>query len=617
MRVLATAVLVVVIASLFLVGCEKDKETVTEFVNTGGVTPYTPKGTIHGVIRDICTNAAIAGAFLSVSHDGGVQTVVSDAAGQFSFANVPAGQFQVVPGGGTVFTGTYTVTASLVNYNNGQGNPENRYRNYYYNTVTITFTSLVPGDSLGVQGLVGSILFNIATLNTTVAGTIVDPDMQPVENALVTLFDLTVTPNVVIRQTQTNSAGEYRFTNVDNGISVMIRALSSDGNLQGQLPGAYGLPCNLLYDTLRSHVQMERIQITPVDNVAPYVIAITPENNADVSPSGLTVVYTFSEPIRQTAYTRTDLPRDHGTIVDDITFTYDGYKKGLAEIPFSAGWNTLFTQLTLTPQGIVGSGKYTVDATGAFTPGNIMDRSRVGIVNNANIVGDFEALKFTTAGGTPAPNPPVVIRRFVPGVFSSLNFAGGTVGLEWSFDPNVRSYNIYKSIDNGSFELVQDDFAGLQFTNNSGSLVRPSGVNDPLAAIQVRYHARAVSRDLVESAPSNVITVGDDVRPQMITAGVVAAPGTNNWYFTMQFSEPLALSGAQNVSNYDFSATSGVTFTKTAAYYLGFVGGTYRVQLSVTTNAALPSGFILTALQGVTDLAGNIMDPDVNRFTFP
>jgi len=616
MRYLVASLVVVCAATMLLVGCKTDSTTVTQPTNPANPLPYIPKGTITGLIRDACTNEAIAGAVLSVGYDGAVQTVTSDAAGAFSFADVPAGRFSVVPGGGFVFTGTYTMTASLVNYNAGQTDPNKQYRSYYYNTVTITFTSLVPGDSLGVAGLVGSIVFTITNLNTIVGGTVVDQDMQPVANALVSLFDLSVTPNVVIGQTTTGTSGEYRFTRVDNGITIMVRALSSDASLQGSLAAPYGLPCNMTYDTLRSQVQLERVMITPADNVAPYVIGITPENNADVSPTGLQVVYTFSEPIKQTAYTRTDLPQGHGTIVDNIIFNYNGFKKITAPITFTAAWNTLFTQLTITPQGLVGSGKYSVDATGALTAGNITDRAGVGLIDNTNIVGDFEVLNFTTAGGTTAPSAPVLARRYVPNFFTGLDYLGGTVGLEWNYDASVRSYNIYRSIAGGSFDLVQQDYTGLQFATNSGTLVRPPAVSDPLQAINVRYEVRAVSRDLVESAGSNVITVADEVRPQLVTASVAATSGTNNWLYTIQFSEPLTISNAENVASYDFSATSGVIFTRTQADYLGFVGGTYRVQLAVTTNAALPAGYILTALQGVVDLAGNTIDPNANSHTF-
>jgi len=124
-----------------------------------------------------------------------------------------------------------------------------------------------------------------------------------------------------------------------------------------------------------------------------------------------------------------------------------------------------------------------------------------------------------------------------------------------------------------------------------------------------------VSRDLVESASSNVITVTDAVKPQLINAAVAAAPGTNNYVYTLRFSEPLTVSAAQNTSSYLFTGTGGVTFTRNSANYLGFSGGSYVVELSVTTSAAPPVGYTLV-VSGVTDLAGNGMDANANSHLF-
>ncbi len=226
--------------------------------------------------------------------------------------------------------------------------------------------------------------------------------------------------------------------------------------------------------------------ITPVANVNPFVIGLTPENNSDVSPNNLQVVYTFSEPIKQKAFTRTDLPLGSGTIIDDIKVTYVGLKKSASAITFSAQWNASFTQLTITPQGIVGSAKYTVDLTSAFNSGQLTDNANLVVINNPNIIGDFEVLQFSTNGSSPVPASPSLTRRLVAGLFTNLDFGGGTVGLEWNYDPNARSYNIYWSVDGGSFQLLQANFYGIQFSSNIGSLVSPAGAANPLRAISVR-----------------------------------------------------------------------------------------------------------------------------------
>ena len=605
---------------LFLMaGCKQNSSTPIEPTS---LSTYQPKGTITGLIMNRVTNTPVSGAVISLGYDGGVQSTTSNAAGAYSFANVPVGQYQIV-NGTAVFSGAYTLTASLVAYNTGQTDPNKKYRNYYYSNVTITFTSLASSDSLAILGgtnavsdMVGSALLQISYLNTTVTGQVVDQNQQPVANATVMLFDATVFPNVVIGQTTTSASGGYLFSAVDNGLTITLQSRSSDGSLQGTL-AAFTLPANVTSDSLRSQVAAERLMITPVANVNPFVIGLTPENNSDVSPNNLQVVYTFSEPIKQKAFTRTDLPLGSGTIIDDIKVTYVGLKKSASAITFSAQWNASFTQLTITPQGIVGSAKYTVDLTSAFNSGQLTDNANLVVINNPNIIGDFEVLQFSTNGSSPVPASPSLTRRLVAGLFTNLDFGGGTVGLEWNYDPNARSYNIYWSVDGGSFQLLQANFYGIQFSSNIGSLVSPAGAANPLRAISVQYLVRGVSADLVEGASSNIVTVTDAVKPRLLlSSSVAAAGGTNSWTYTLAFTEPLTISAAEAIGNYSFANTTGVVFTVNSANYLGSSAGGYIVQLGVTTSAALPVGYILVVNSGITDLAGNSIDQTANSKTF-
>ncbi|HTY11852.1 MAG TPA: carboxypeptidase-like regulatory domain-containing protein [Bacteroidota bacterium] len=594
-----------------MAGCKQNSSTPIE---PQSLLTYQPKGTITGLIVNRITNVPVKGAVISVGYDGGVQSVTSDGAGAYSFANVPVGQYQIV-NGTAVFSGTYTLTVSLVAYNAAQTDSSKKYRNYYYSNVTITFTSLASGDS-AVSDMVGSALLQISYLNTTVTGQVVDQNQQPVANATVMLFDATVFPNVLIGQTTTSASGNYLFPAVDNGLTVVLKSRSSDGSLQGTL-AAFTLPANAISDSLRSQVAAERLMITPVDNVNPFVIGLTPENNSDVSPNNLQVVYTFSEPIKQRAYTRTDLPLGSNTIIDDIKITYLGLKKTATAVTFSAQWNAGFTQLTITPQGIVGSAKYSVDLTAAFNSGNLTDNANLAVVNNPQIIGDFEAMQFTTNGASPVPAAPALTRRLIAGVLTNLDFGGGAVGLEWNYDASARSYNIYWSVDGGSFQLLQSDFTGIQFNTNSGSLVYPSAAVNPLRASSVQYLVRGVSKDLVEGPSSNIITVADVVKPQLLgTSSVAAAGGTNSWTYTLRFTEPLTISTAETIGNYSFGNTGGVVFTVNTANYLGFVGGSYVVQLGVTTSAALPVGYVIFVGNNVTDLAGNSIDQTANSKTF-
>jgi len=615
MKLFPKIAFVLSLCCFLFVGCDKDDDDnpVTVEQNSNVLPTYVPTGTITGLIRDYCTNAAIKGAVLSLSYNGSVTSVVSDDAGQFSFDNVPAGQYKVTSGG-VVATGTYTVTASLVEYNKSVSDTTTRYRNYYYDTVTIAFTSLVPGDSLGVQGLVGSIIFDISQLNTTITGQVVDEKMQPVQSALVALVDLSITPGVILQQTRTDANGNYTFQAVDNGITVNIAARSSDGKYEGILPTPLSIPCNLYNQPLRSQVTAERVQLQWAYDVAPYVIDISPINNADVSPTNLAIVYTFSAPIKQTPYTRTDLGEGHGTILDDITVSYLGMKKSAGAVTKTVAWNSTMTQLTITPSGIVGSAKYSITVSGALP--KLQNEAGLAVVNNMNIIGDFETLNLTTAGGSTLPGAPILSRRLVTNVYSKLDFNGGVVSLEWNSDANARSYNLYRKIGDGSFELIHKNVYSLIDTNAIGSLVSPAA-NNPLKALNVQYQVRAVSKDLVEGPASNIITVVDEVQPLLVST-TSSNIGTLQYRFVLRFSEPLVISSAENINNYTIQNPDTVVFTKQEAAYLGFNAGNYEVALvvSISNGNNLPAGFSILVGNNIVDLAGNIIDPANNVYVY-
>jgi len=150
-------------------------------------------------------------------------------------------------------------------------------------------------------------------------------------------------------------------------------------------------------------------------------------------------------------------------MIDDMVLDFAGMKKMAANVNFGVQWNSSYSQLTITPQGLVGSGRYTFDMTGVFNSGKFGDAAGNAIVNNARITGDFEILNFTTSGGTTAPSAPVVTRRIVTGHFDNLDFDGGNVGLEWNYDASVRSYNVYKSVNGSPYQIDQTDVYAVQF----------------------------------------------------------------------------------------------------------------------------------------------------------
>ncbi|GEM_PF-935379 len=617
-RFIAIGISAILIGSvLVLIGCvEQSTAPIEPTIENKTIQP---QGIISGKIFDKCTGMAIEGAIISVGYgeeDNTVQSTVSDASGSFSFADVPAGSYKVIDGR-SVSTGTYLLTESLVDFNKKQTDSTKRYRNYYYNQVTITFTSLVPGDSLGVSGLVGDVACSLSTLSATIKGTIVDQNIQAVPNATVMVYDHFT--SIFLAQTITGSDGSFKISSLESGATFDIYAQSADGSLQGSVL-VFNMPCNLQSDSLRSQVNIEQIKITPVDNVAPFVISLAPENNSDLPVSGIQIVYTFSEPIKQVSYTRVDLGLGYNTLVDDIVLTYNGLKKTQGSLPIPTfSWNTNFTTLTITPVGVVGSGKYSVNA--AVAMGKLKDRAGNSLVNNTSITGDFEVLNFTTAGGTTGPAAPTLARRYVPNLYGALNYTGGTVSLLWAVDPNpntIRSYNIYRSIGGGPFEIYRKDVYAIQDTVSTGPLYYTGSASNPYAAKTVSFKVTGVSKDLVEGTASSPVVIGDDVKPALQTVTVTAGPGANTYLYTLQFSEPLNTSNAQGMANYTIQDPDTVAFSILSADYLGYNAGTTRfhVQLLISASLPQPAGYSLIVGNGIVDLAGNQIDAATALFTF-
>lgn len=523
--------------------------------------------------------------------------------------------------GRTVLTGTYMITESLVDYNKKQTDSTKRYKNYYYNTVIITFTSLVPGDSLGVSGLVGSVVCSLSTLSATIKGTVVDKDMRPVASANIVLKDHF--SGYVIAMTSTGADGSFSVPNLESGLTFDVIAKSVDGGLQGSIL-AFNLPCNLPQDSLRAQVTLEQIQLLAVDDVAPYIISVTTGgnilyDNADVTATGgtLAIDYTFSEPIKQTPFTT--LGAGYKGLVDNIHVTHLGFKKSAADLlpAPSIAWSANNTVLTVTILGLVGSSKYHLDfGDTATVKANLTDLVGNALRNNLLLTDDIEGLSFSTAGASTVPGAPSLKRRIMPATpFVPLDYSGGLVLLEWDNVPEARSYNVYQSVNGGSFDTVATNVQFTQYQATTGALIRGS-LNDPLGAGNVRYQVTGVSKDLVEGTPSGVVTVTDSVKPTLVLyPAPTAAPGTNNWVFELGFSEPLTQSAAEAAASYTFANTGGVTYTINQIIYVGYVAANtdWEVLMYVTSTASpIGTGCTITVGALVTDLAGNGIDNAAN-----
>jgi hypothetical protein len=387
--------------------------------------------------------------------------------------------------------------------------------------------------------------------------------------------------------------------------------------MEANLPYSYYLDPRITLYNLRPGVSSERLELHTADNIAPFVVSISPEYNSDMlSANDFKIVYNFSEPVKQNQYTVTGMPKGLNTMIDDIIFTFDGLKKTMGDVGLSLSWNASFTSLTITPSVLLTSGKYTLDIRNILY--KLKDNSNNSFVDNNNIKGDLsESCKFTISQNLQT--------TVVPQIFTTsiLDHTGGNVYLQWSSysDPNVSGFNVYKSIDNQPFQLIANRITGLGYSEAVNSLIYPS-VTNPLRAISIKYKVSAISKDLFEGVASNILEIKDTDQPgtlmdtlSIVTASTDPEGDTTLYKVILQFDEPVDPALSSDAAQYFIQSVAGFTFTKVSANYFGYYSGSYAVQLTFNTNKKLPySTTYKISCPTIKDLAGNIIKPARNTF---
>lgn len=430
----ALSVLFILVVSFW--GCKSETRNITE-PNTDPIQTVNADGQISGRIINNFTNTPLKGVIVSISYNNQNSKATTDDFGHFTFSGVPVTKF-VNEYGQSIVSGSYPVTLSLSDVNSKQSDPTKKYRDYYYKTLNVMFTAT---DSLMITNMVATIDLGINYCNTTVNGFVVDKNNVPAANAIVYFYDQSIS-NSLIAQTETDAAGKYTFENIDNGIVFTLKAITSDGSMEANLSSPHSLDPKITVCTMRSDVSSERLELRPMDNRNPFVVLITPEYNSDILVSNdFNIVFTFSEPVKQTQYSRTGIPKGLSSMIDDIIFTYDGIKKISGDIGIKLSWNNSFTALTITPSDALTSGRYTLDLRSVLS--KFKDSANNNFVDNSNISGDFnESLKFTISQNLVTTGVPEIT---LDGI---LNFNGGAATIRWSSysDPNAIGFNVYRSM---------------------------------------------------------------------------------------------------------------------------------------------------------------------------
>ncbi|NUM79430.1 hypothetical protein HUU42_01390 [bacterium] len=620
------AMIAIAIGTLTYVGCDDIKKDIAS------VNPDTKQftGTVLGKIFDRCTGAPIAGVKVSMA---GKSAVTTNSNGEFVFRDVPITTDGTYTNGYNTFWDSYEVLMDFTGYNKNKADSL-KYPDYKLDEVDVIFTDLHDGDNYGsgsdgnpnesgsgadtpVDGIVSSMTnLEIGRLNTTISGEIVDAlSYDVVANAIVYLKQTNSVGNTtVVKQTTTDNSGKYTFARVENGASFTVEAMNDTRTLSGSV--GVNLTCG--QDALlSSQVTAQRLLLSFTDNVAPFVTAINIQNNEDVDLAAKSsIVYTFSEPIKQTAYTDASLPKGHGTIVDDITFSFTGLKKADAAIQFTASWNApTFDQLTITPTGMTGASRYSISYAAGMAA-KLTDAKGNALANAGTaIVGDFlntESLAFTTKGLADKPAKPVLTKDPTTPL---VQWNGGSVKLEWSASEatvKIKYFDIYKKIGDGPFDRIATNVRSTDTTLTIGANDLNSGGNNPRYAQSVQFMVQAISVNLVVGDASDPVSVIDDTRPTVVTATLFNATNPTQDSIVVQFSEPLNEVQAETAANYSISGGGN---NVRSVVYRGFNAvGDYRVSFIVDKGSVIATE-VLT-VTGINDLQGNAIDPNANSFTF-
>ncbi len=574
---------IVLIASV-ITGCGGSIPTPASTSSTTGVT-------LQGRLTDSVTGEAIVGAQIAI----GLRSATTDSNGHYEIGNFPANS-----SGGVArdYQATITLTGvtSPVNMSNAATTPRYPDRKFAMPVSAVATTAATTHD------------FTVGKLSASIHGVVGDSGLLTLGGAIVELQDNTtgMAGNVIRTTTSDAVTGAYAFANVEAGVNYKLVGRTSDGAMQGNVTTA------ILSDNQSLSLPLGAtgaLILSGTDTYSPRIIKVSPENNADITPGVVDVVFTFNEPIRQNAYSVPN-PSVVDNIYHDINVSYGG-KKAAGNYAHTMSWNATFDVLTINLPATGISSKFTVDLSllspiSATVLGKLKDNAGNGLENSA-VLTSGNLLAFTTNGGVPAV-PPVILSLDAPG----LDRNATSVTLDWQPAYGAtKGYNIYRSARNNIVTGVAEPFvllAGGVTASTYTDTFALSGFNLlplPEVAQSYVYRVTSINSDLIESAPSNELTIKDVVAPTAVgTAGICVAPGgsslttpvtlTTNGQVQFTFSEPMDVVAVETLGNYTGANISAAKLTSPTTVVLDF-----SVPITcVNTNT-------VTLGSGITDVAGN------------
>ena len=557
--------------------------------------------TLQGQLTDAVTGEAIVGATIDI----GLKSAVTDANGHYEIGNVLANS-----DGGVSrdYQATITLTgvSSPVDMTSTATLPRYPDRKFAMPEPPNTTTSATTHD------------FKVGKLSATIRGVVGDSGLLTIGGAIVELQDNTtgMAGNVVRTATSDAVTAEYIFSNIEAGVAYKLVGRTSDGSMQGDVT-TMTLSDNQTLELLLNNGSAALI-LSGTDTYSPRIITVTPENNADVAPGALDVVFVFNEPIRQNSYSIPN-PSVLDNIYHDINVSYGGLKAA-GNYAHTMSWNATFDTLTINLPDTGTSSKFTIDLS-LLSPvsvsilGKLKDNAGNGL-ENSPVLTAGNLLAFTTNGGVLAA-PPVILSPNAPG----LDRDATSVALDWQpVLGATKGYNIYRSARMSGVVGPFIQIAGPVTSSTYTDTFALSGFNLlPYMEIAQSYVYRvtSVNSDLIESAPSNELLILDVIPPSAVgTAGICVAPGGNsltvinpvtvtaNGQVQFTFSEPLDVISAETLGNYTGANVSAAKLTTPTTVVLDF---------SAPITCANTNTVIVDV--GITDVAGNALTGSVAQRT--
>lgn len=556
--------------------------------------------TLQGQLTDAATGEPIVNAKIDI----GSRTAFTNSSGHYEIANVQANS-------GTTVARDYQATITLtgvtspINMANAATTP--RYPNIKFTMPVAAATGTTAGNHD----------FKVGKLSATLKGIVGDSTLLPLGGATVELQDNTLgMVGNVIRTTTTDTAtatlGQYTFANVEAGVDYKLVGRSSDASKQGNITAGKLADNQILQLPLSG---TPALILSATDTYSPRIVKVSPENNADIAPGSVNVVFTFNEPIKQDAYSIPNLSVADN-LYHDINVSYGG-RKAAGNYAHTLSWNAAFDALTINLPATGTSSKFTVDlsllsptTTGATTtPDKLKDLSG-NALEKSPVLTTGNLLTFTTNGGVLAVAP-VILSPDAP----SLDRNATSVTLDWQLATGAtKGYNIYRSTSNSLAPGVAEPFVQIAGPVTASIYIDTQTLSQfnllplPEVAQSYVYRVTSINSDLIESAPSNEVLVKDGVAPTPVgTSGICVAPGSNsltinttpatvttNGQVQFTFSEPLAAAAAETLANYVGVNISAAKLTAPTIVVLDFSApitclNIYNVELG----------------NGITDVAGN------------